>query len=132
MATRRCIACECVTISSRQTENEQGGPACAPRFPAGRRLSALLPVAPDLQFRPPAPPFCTRGDPVCEDATGSSRFWSPTAFGGARGLHRRGCREGNFERSCFDNPVTGAHTRCGFLGAFVRVSRRPAQGGAGL
>src|SRR5207244_11520105 len=53
--------------------------------PAGKRLSALLPVAPDLQVRRSAPPFCTRGDPVCEDATGSSRFWSPTAPGGHMG-----------------------------------------------
>src|SRR5262245_25465678 len=33
-------------------------------------------VASRLLPGPTAPPFCTRADPVGDDATGSSRFWS--------------------------------------------------------
>src|SRR6266849_8645265 len=53
--------------------------------------------------------------------------------GGARRLHRGGCREGNFEPSSFDNPVRWAHTSIGFSTGFLRVRplRRQAESWVG-
>src|SRR5690348_10540488 len=68
--------------STRQTENEHRRAAGEARRVAGGRLRARDLVAFDLHFRRAAPPFCTRGDPVREDATGSSRFWGPIATAG--------------------------------------------------
>src|SRR5436309_5062864 len=49
--------------------------------------------------------------------------------GRAHGLHCAGCREGNFERSCFDNPIPAAHTQSDFLAEFLRLRppRRQAE-----
>src|SRR5215472_1369516 len=62
----------CQDLVSRGSNLNEALHAGAGRDPCFRGDS----VASRLLPGPSAPPFCTRADPVGDDATGSSRFWN--------------------------------------------------------
>src|SRR2546428_10017588 len=69
---------------------------------------------PACSFEESAPPFCTRADPVREDATGSARFWRPTAPAGHVGCIEEDVGRGTLSRHPLTTRFAGRILPLGF------------------